>query len=268
MLAPLLDSLDAVNKDSGDVIEEITGTKFETLWDNLSRENLDFQKRVLSQEKFISHKLNKQGLHLFRTVAAELSVLNKRFTYICNHGVDDVNEYYSEFLENGIIVLENKYHWFQNPDKELWDLLSMCAGIQVHHQQFRRNDLVHEAGDIQNELHTDIFQPNVKTWLYLQDVKLEHGPTYFIYGSHINDERKLRFLYEMSNLPTGHPDIRDGSFPLKDYKKWGFEEPKPVLGKAGTYLICDTSGFHSRGYAKPGTVRSTAKLHYRFNPFE
>jgi hypothetical protein len=106
--------------------------------------------------------------------------------------------------------------------------------------------------------------------MYLQDITLAHGPTHYIYGSQGTgtDDCKSRWLYYMSTLPEGHPDIREGSFPLLDYQKWGFPEPKPVVGKKGTYMIVDTSGIHCRGIAPVGTVRKTAKLHYRLNPFD
>lgn len=263
MLGRIEELAKMVDLDCGDKIENISGVDFDILIENIFKQSLDFQKKVLSQEKFIDHpELNKQGLHLFRAVASELSVIDRRFSLgYSNHPL------YDQFLKDGILVLRDKYHWFELADGDMWSLLSMCAGKKVEPQAFRVNELIHQDGDIQNELHTDIFQPNVKSWMYLQDIRLEHGPTYYIYGSHINDERKLKYLYYMSNLPAGHEDIREGSFPLKDYDKWGYESPRSVTGPKGTYFICDTSGFHSRGYAKPGTKRTTAKLHYRFNPF-
>lgn len=261
----MLDELfTSVDVDNGDVISDITGTEYSTLVSNIYKQPLDFQKRILSQEKFIEHEeLNKQGLHLFRAVAAELAVIQRTVDNDVYHHPN-----YLEFNENGILILEDKYHWYEKQDQDLWNLLSMCAGKKVEPQPFRENRFVHQAGDIQNELHTDIFQPNVKSWMYLQDITLKHGPTNFIFGSHINRDNKLKYLYDMSTLPKGHPDIREGSFPLKDHKKYGFPDPTPVTGKKGTYFVCDTSGFHSRGVATPGTVRVTAKLHYRFNPFE
>ena len=244
-------------------IEDATGTSLATLVDNILVQPENFKKRILSQEKFIENdQLNKQGLHLFRCMASEVIIWYERFYNYRNHPL------YQDFDDNGILILENKLDWIKNPGQELWNILSMAAGQKVSPQPFRENVFVHHENDIQNQLHTDIFQPNVKSWMYLQDIDLSHGPTYFTYSSHINDERKLKWLYYVSNLPAGHEDIREGSFPLKDYKKWGFDDPKPVVGPKGTYFICDTCGFHSRGVAKPGTVRKTAKLHYRFNPFD
>lgn len=243
-------------------VEQITNSSYDGLIENLLKQDDAFKEKVLSQEKFIEHEqLNKQGLHLLRCLSAEMLIEENRLEFI-NHPL------YNTFATDGILVLENKFHWYEKQDQELWDLLSMCAGQKVKSQPFRDNVFGHFANDIQYQLHTDIFQPNVKSWMYLQDITLAHGPTGFILGSHINDERKLKWLYHMSTLPVGHPDIREGSFPLLDHKKWGFDDPKFITGGKGTYIIVDTCGFHCRGLATPGTVRKTAKLHYRFNPFD
>lgn len=56
--------------------------------------------------------------------------------------------------------------------------------------------------DVQFEVHTDTYHPNAKAFYFHDDVTVTDGPFHFTPGSHINDERKLRLLYDLTSPPA------------------------------------------------------------------
>jgi hypothetical protein len=107
-------------------------------------------------------------------------------------------------------------------------------------------------------VHSDIFLPAVKVFGYNGGIGHDAGPFHFARGTHNNDERKLRYLYNVSRPPSpaffscGSPRVpMDGQL-LTDY---GLPDVQPIVFGSSRLIIADTSGFHKRGPAKPGVHR-------------
>jgi hypothetical protein len=81
----------------------------------------------------------------------------------------------------------------------------------------------------------------VKTFLYLRDVDQGTGPFCYIPGTHNGgpQAKVLPQTIEVSNYP---PDgAIERLFPL--------DRRQVCVGKAGTFIFCDTTGFHKGGHA-------------------
>ena len=150
--------------------------------------------------------------------------------------------------------------------------------------------------DVQYYLHVDTWHPTIKVWL-MPETSAASGPLHFVPGSHRNDERKLRWLYNRTrhrlHMPTGRTippsqsmgpyyDITHGDnglgggsmrvqgFDPKDadairdsLATFHFQPPTPLeTGPGWSLVIADTSGFHHRGLpTPPHTMRVFSFLH-------
>lgn len=125
--------------------------------------------------------------------------------------------------------------------------------------------------DPQKNLHSDTFQPTVKGWLYLEDVHMENGPFHFVKGSHKATEKRAQWEYEMSLKASGNNDsyTQKGSFRISREELAALDLPEPTTFTvpANTLVMADTSGFHSRGQAKSGTMRRSFYFSDRGTPF-
>ena len=80
----------------------------------------------------------------------------------------------------------------------------------------------------------------VKTFLYLSDVTPENGPFMYLPGS--QEGGKWRGLYPQD--PPRGSKVQEAGLPMS--------EVRTCVGKAGTFILCDTSGIHRGGYALAG----------------
>ena len=156
--------------------------------------------------------------------------------------------------------------------------------------------LVHYRADSQTWMHVDTFLPTWKAWIFEHTPK-QAGPFTYVRGSHRNSEQKLRWLFNRTRryvsqqaldalhnpsvnakrmprvLPWSDeafgfdPAIRVAGFEPGQRRlavssalgPFGFEMPTPVVtGHGWTLVIADTSGLHSRGWARPGEVRTSS----------
>lgn len=127
----------------------------------------------------------------------------------------------------------------------------------IHH-------LVQHEGepDLQASLHTDIFFPTHKIWLYLDDVREQDGPLIYYPGSNRQSVTSLRGVYRSSvggddgsrRVPPDEPARRN-------------LEPKVFTCRANTMVIADTSGYHGRVQGRAGGTRTVLEVELRPDPF-
>ena len=127
----------------------------------------------------------------------------------------------------------------------------------IHH-------LIQVAGepDVQASLHTDIFYPTHKIWLYLDDVREEDGPLIYYPGSHRQSLASLRGVYRSSVQGD------DGSRRVRpDEPARRKLQPKVFTSRANTVVIADTSGYHGRVQGRAGGRRTVVQIELRPDPF-
>ncbi len=125
--------------------------------------------------------------------------------------------------------------------------------------------------DPQLELHSDAFQPSVKAWLFLNDVKADAAPLTFVPRSHRPDAPRLAWEREMSIAASqkGAHLTRRGSFRLKaaDLSDLGLPQPRILDVPANTLVVADTFGFHARGPSSGPSFRVEIWAFGRQSPF-
>ena len=82
----------------------------------------------------------------------------------------------------------------------------------------------------------------MKTFLYLNDVDESAGPFMYVTGAHPDGKWAHLFprVPPRGTLPM--PEDVDSHIPWQDVHT--------CTGRAGTFILCDTSGLHQGGYAK------------------
>ncbi len=223
---------------------------------------------VWSTDRLIfNYDLNKKGLQPLRCL----------LSHRINHARQDLraksydSELLRRFRENGCLVLDDVFSDSDVVNGRLKvndryrNIVQMTLGDDKE-PSYEYLDIqsmpAYRGTDVQCDSHFDTFHPTCKIWVYLTDITLDHAPLHYAKGTHINDEKRLRFMYDLScRLPT----INEGDF--RDFKH-EFKEPEPILGKKYTTIFVDVSGFHKRGNGKPGFNRLSARGNIdRKNPF-
>eukprot|EP00470_Lotharella_oceanica_P014370 CAMPEP_0170196584 /NCGR_PEP_ID=MMETSP0040_2-20121228/64283_1 /TAXON_ID=641309 /ORGANISM="Lotharella oceanica, Strain CCMP622" /LENGTH=133 /DNA_ID=CAMNT_0010446029 /DNA_START=1 /DNA_END=402 /DNA_ORIENTATION=- len=116
------------------------------------------------------------------------------------------------------------------------------------------------AGDAQYQMHVDTFHAAYKIWIYQNETTPEQGPLNFVRGSHRNTKGKLQWLYNVTIPPASHV-LREPSIRLNvDETLLGFQKREVMTTPANSFVIADTSGFHARGLAEPGTIRHAMRI--------
>lgn len=138
--------------------------------------------------------------------------------------------------------------------------------VQVLERDFAANE-----SDPQKALHADTFHPTLKGWLFLDDVDEARGPFHYVPGSHRLSRKRLGWEYRQSLEAASSPDphVSAGSFRIRpeELAGIGLPDPVPVVARANTLVLADTSGFHRRGEAQDGRDRRAIYLFMRTNPF-
>jgi hypothetical protein len=127
--------------------------------------------------------------------------------------------------------------------------------------------------------HADRHYPLIKTFYYVNDVDLDHGPFCFARGSqHVTAER-LKFEYEWSRRWTSlgadpfkyertaeqhHQDLELERM-CEDYLRSIGSHCEPITGKANTLILANTgTGFHKRGAFTGPEPRVTVQLDFKY----
>ena len=215
---------------------------------------------------------------------------DREFNHVIEYFEDKVKKAFKDGGKgrvNGDIILGKT-----NP---LNQLIKKCAHVNDYSSDavdgFPRTEFwyhKHFGGDSQYKFHTDTFQPTVKSWLYLEDISNEHGPFSFIPTSNIIDEKRLKWDHMnalIAEAGSSHPlwnkrverGGKPGSFRIhegsRDHEEMqalndvGYKDGYVLSGKKNTLVIANTYGFHKRGMAMPGTMRSTMTFQYRPQAF-
>jgi hypothetical protein len=125
--------------------------------------------------------------------------------------------------------------------------------------------------DPQLELHSDAFQPSVKAWLFLNDVKADAAPFTYVPGSHRIDAKRLAWEKRMSVAASsdGPRLTRRGSFRVQadELPCLGLPQPRSFEVSANTLVVADTFGFHARGPSEGASFRVEIWAFGRQSPF-
>lgn len=249
-------------KDDVKLIEGITGYSVKKLIGECNPSWLSTDRLIFNRE------MNKKGLQLLRCVLSRNMNEERQNVRLSNYD----EKMLADFRRDGCLILDNI---FSEKDIEgetlkvnddFKNIVRMTLGDDTipnfQHLIVQRMPATRPYYDVQTESHFDTFHPTCKVWVYLHDVGMENAPLHFAKGTHINDEKRLRFMYELS---LKLDEIKEGDF--RDFKH-EFDEPLPILGKKFTAIFVDVAAFHKRGIGKDGKFRVSGRGDIpRKNPF-
>lgn len=159
-------------------------------------------------------------------------------------------------------------------DPHLVSLSSMAAGFRTRPSRFWLYETVQgdEAvgPDLQKELHRDTFHSTIKLWLFLDDVRPEHGPFEYVLRSHRATVSRLRWERARAiERCQRDPKSRGGAFRIREEElaALGLDAPVSLPVRANTLVLADTRGFHRRGHAPKGAYRLALHASLRSWPF-
>ena len=268
-----------ITEEDIELIDSITGKSIKAIID--SHDLNEFN----SNKKHVVSVFDEDGIHLLRCILAEKIFNYKRLNL-------EGNEYTDKFLCDGILVLD--------PAVDHETFLCIMKYITTNQNydvspswvNKTRKDMVSDY-DIQYTMHVDTFHPCFKVFRYNNDIELEHGPYSYVLGSNKNSKEKLTVLYELSKRRTHNLMLKNvtrnsnhvlwtdslrlaiaedyciNTNQINEYLlSYGFREETPIIGKKGSVIITDTSGFHRRYPTIKGYVRHSSRLVLeRPNPF-
>lgn len=223
---------------------------------------------VFNAERIVlNNPLNKLGLQPLKCLLAFRINEARQNVRIHKYNVDLLSEY----RKNGLLVINDLFtekdvhgQTIKVNDRYI-NLVQMTLGddtIPVYNTLTLQEMPAFRGDDLQCWSHVDTFHPVLKVWVYLDDVTLNHAPFCYAGGTHLWTEKKLQFMFDLSNKLT---NINEGD--LRDINN-GFPEPEPVCGTRFTTVFADVAGFHKRGNGKEGFVRRAAQgKNFRKNPF-
>lgn len=139
------------------------------------------------------------------------------------------------------------------------------AMVQLQYLRHDRIDVV----DPQKSLHRDTFHPVFKWWFFFDPVTPENGPFEYVIGSHKATMARLAWEYRRSLAETAKGGLTGGSFRIRPEELARLDLPQatPFCLPANSLLIANTRGFHRRGAARQGAVRTALHGGRRPNPF-
>ena len=243
---------------------------------------------------FGNKELNQKGLHLFRyafsTYAAQHRTRKREFL---DNGRVVVNNFLPEEYHKLIQQECNKFpisvnkQGFNNCQKYadknpgidycvnksgMRELVLDCIGIDTGESNalYRENTFVQRVdnkpddGDIQKDLHSDIFFPAVKWWYFPDAVEIGQGPFRFQKTAPKYDRALWHWLYNQSvDISLGKWDRTkgkghiEGSLRVNDRElvELGIDV-QPVTVPANTLVIANVQLFHGRGDTNRPHVRN------------
>jgi len=257
-LYPALQKLiaDHLSEEDRSTLERITDTQVSVLEEELMKQDPSFLRKIFSHERYIPHPtLNNKGLHLLRCLLAE-KIADSRRRQRGYHKHPD----YETFMRDGILAK----NFSELSSEDIQGIMAMVSGFDINELPPIRwvdRPVKHLAGDAQYQMHVDTFHAAYKIWIYMNETTVDQGPLNFVRGSHRNTPGKLEWLYRMTVPPATHV-LKEPSIRLDvDETELGFE-PRSVMTTSAktTFVIADTSGFHARGMAEPGTIRHAMRI--------
>jgi hypothetical protein len=298
--------------DVKDILKDISGYSLYELLNTISSSPDNIINTIYSSEKIIQDpELVKKGIYPYRAILSERTVeyRRKKLGY-------DKHPHFNEWDKNGCVIIENflpqndfiNIQNYLNKNKtsgqsidfsqnqNFIDITKMCLATpenQGYHPSLGSEHIIHYSNDDQVNLHSDIYHPNLKIWLYINDCNLENGPYSFVFGSHKKTNKMLEFIHKQGliwNVGPSHPDffkynssstaigspriLRSENCTNNNINQINEElhqlnlPPVTIIeAKQNTIIFTDTTGFHARGYATPGAERYSLRNAFRINPF-
>ncbi|ACY17063.1 phytanoyl-CoA dioxygenase family protein [Haliangium ochraceum] len=124
--------------------------------------------------------------------------------------------------------------------------------------------------DQQKRLHRDTFQPAVKFWYFLGEVRSEDGPFSYVPGSHRLSRARLRWEHERAcALSTRRTRNLGGALRIgeDELDQLALPAPQRYPVPANTLLMANVRGFHRREDAAAGARRLALYASLRPSPF-
>ena len=125
--------------------------------------------------------------------------------------------------------------------------------------------------DPQIELHSDTFQPSLKAWLFLTDVRSDDRPLTYVAGSHRLSRARIAWERKRSLevLRTGDRLSQRGSLrsALEELPDLNLPSPTHFCVPANTLVVIDTCGFHARAESHRPSFRAELWAYGRRTPF-
>jgi len=177
---------------------------------------------------------------------------------------DTLNRFYNIQPEHSAILA------FVNHPK-LKRLTSLFSGSYHDPSKYFLYKLFHgkedKNADSQKDIHRDTFHSAIKLWYFVEDVKPEHGPFHYAFGSHSLSPERLAWEKQKSIFASANN--KGGAFRIdaKALKDIGQGEVQPLPVKANTLVIADIRGFHCRGQADMHQARLSIYASIRPTPF-
>lgn len=147
---------------------------------------------------------------------------------------------------------------------------AQAVGARSRPAKYAIQELLHyrDDDDLQKNTHRDTFQPALKLWYFLEDVRLEDGPFEYVRGSHRLNAARARWEYQRSvEASRKNATDRSGSFRVTDAEllamNYALPESFPV--QANTVVIANVRGFHRRASIQVDLARRVA-IHASLRP--
>jgi hypothetical protein len=303
------------------MIEDISNHSYQELMSDIHNSDYEVIGKIYSEEKIINnYDMNKKGLHIYRIILAKRIEEYRRRKYSFQ------NEYTDTWENDGIIIIPDflehteyssiknladqkikdseKFYLDLSSNKKFQEIVSMAAAAPSNISSLGSERIEFDVIDTEEEqynLHSDTFQPCVKVFYYINEIKEDEGPFCFVKGStKVDNPKLLKWLYDASCISLDDSsdllyEILPAKLGVSSVDTWGKNESttfsprlgrnvgddilnqrlnnmdlpiiQPIIGKGNTLVIANTSGFHRRGRAKQGVIRTTLRSGQRFNPF-
>ena len=116
-----------------------------------------------------------------------------------------------------------------------------------------------------DQLHVDLIYPGFKAFYYLEDTEIENGPFSFVPYSHCISYERMKMIKDASILRSLNPSLDPALRAEGDNLKYYLTIEKPIVAKAHTFILADTSGLHRRYPPSPGYSRSILRQTFMRN---
>jgi hypothetical protein len=257
---------------------------------------------VMGTTKVVPHPLNALGLHALRALVAE-----RVMRHVSRLRGAEEDAWHTALVKDGILRVDFDPNQLQHQARSmilppalnlrlrrLLSVLSAPTSSQRNVLFGPWTSLASQPSEPQFYMHVDTFQPTYKVWIFANTTHA-HGPFHYVRGSHHNDERKLRWLFERTRCITHElpapqlpgdktlgpyfdathnfsSSMRVEGFDPRDENRTAktsigapplsFGRPEPILQGSGwaTVVVADTSGFHYRGRSLPRMPRMQATM--------
>tara|TARA_R110001592_G_scaffold4932_1_gene27248 strand:- start:150 stop:1178 length:1029 start_codon:yes stop_codon:yes gene_type:complete len=321
-----------------DNFNEIVGNSIEDLKKEILKQTQETINLIYkSDNKFVYNEtLNNKGLHVYRSLLAnriyeernysnskEVQSLNDKGYVIIDNFLSDkefnkltilheqLKETYNGKRSGTSCIIGKKdliKFWMGNP--QYFQLIKECAHIKhlingdlyQGYPQSKIQYLKHMpiSDDGQKKMHSDVFYPIIKSWIYIEDIGPSQGAFEYVPHSNLytknrmiwdNENSKIKrgdklwkrrvnqkYMYNNQGMITGiRIEGKHGAFRVyensseveenNEIQRLGFNEVKSFHAPKNTLVIANTHGFHKRGLGTIGSFRSSFWTQYRPKAF-